>query len=83
MRCVYLRWETADNEEDESKVSKSVKENDCTVVRKRFVVMSFQSILSTVHVAWENIAVHPLITELPYISNRFSINIFLTESGMW
>lgn len=49
---------------DKSEVGTASKENGCTLARNLFRAISFWSALSTVHVAWRNIALHALTAEL-------------------
>lgn len=58
----------------------SVKDLGCTVEGELFEAMPFQSILSTVHVVWGNVAVHPFTTKLPWSLHGFYITRFFKVS---
>lgn len=63
-------------------MTRSAKENDCTVAGEKFGAIHLRSVLSTVHKVWENIAVPPLTTELPWTLHRFYSSSFSMEFGM-
>lgn len=64
--CTCLQWATAECEETETESDKLERETNRTAAGKRFGVIYFETILSTLNVVWANIAVHLGTAKLPW-----------------
>lgn len=77
LRGVCPLWATAECGENETEGDGLGGEDNRSAAEKWFGVVSFESILDTVHVVRANNAVHLLITKLPWNWHRlYTIGLF-------